>query len=350
MNQVIEADYKVVNERTLEVIVAEIQTIEAQVYEAAVTGAVKIGIRLQEIKETVGHGNWYDWIEEHLGYSKRQAQRFMEIAEKYGDENSEYFKAISNATTSSHLSISKALALLKVPENEVEEFVENNDISDMKVKELEDTIKKLKEEKEEAENKVESVSEMSANETRRMAEEIGELKRALEKAEQEKLDAEAQGSTSEEAQKDIEEKQAEIEKLQKKLEKAKKDIEKAKSEKEAIESKHKSEIDGITEKVKAEAMEEALKTAKESVSDKLKEAQDAVAEAIKRAETAEKNLEIAGSEVQMKRKINMNLIGTLAGEIKEAIDSEEAPDKRSEMLAKTRAFISAIADIFKEGN
>lgn len=348
MNEVIEAKFEVVVERTPEVIATEIRTIEAQVYEVALTGAVKIGNRLQEIKDAVGHGNWYEWIEEHLGYSKRQAQRFMEIADKYGDENSEYFKLISKTTTSSHLSISKALALLKVPENEVEDFAENHNIEDMKVKELEEEIKKLKAEKEKAENKAESISELSSNETRRMAEEIGELKKALEKAEQEKLDAEAQGSASEDAQKDIDAKQAEIEKLTAKLDKAKAKAKKLEEEKKSLEEGKEKELQTVKEKAMQEAMDAALEKAKEAMECALASEREKTESALQRAEQAEKNLENANSEIQMKRKVNMQLIQSLANELKAVIDTEPDAEKKKDMLAKSRGFISAMADIFKE--
>ena len=67
----------------------------------------------------------------------------MKIATEYGDENSPYAKNV-------HVygfEYFKALRLLQVPESEVESFAEKNDIQDMTVKELEDKIKALKQEK-----------------------------------------------------------------------------------------------------------------------------------------------------------------------------------------------------------
>lgn len=143
MNNIVEAEYKVVQERTLPVIASEILLIEENVGRVALDGAIRIGDKLKEAKEITGHGGWEKWCSENLGYSQRKAQRFMEISEEYGNENSPY----SKATILSDLSISKALALLKVPEDEVETFAENNDIGDMTVKDLEEEIRKLKEEK-----------------------------------------------------------------------------------------------------------------------------------------------------------------------------------------------------------
>ncbi len=144
MSNIVEADYRVVPERTLPVIASEILYIESQVAKTALDGAIQIGNKLKEAKGKVDHGQWEDWCNENLNYSKSKAEKMMKIATEYGDENSPYAKTY----TCTDLSISKALRLLQVPENDVESFAEKNDIQDMTVKELEDKIKALKQEKE----------------------------------------------------------------------------------------------------------------------------------------------------------------------------------------------------------
>ena len=144
MSNIVAADYRVVPERTLPVIASEILYIESQVAKTALDGAIQIGIKLKEAKEKVDHGQWEDWCSENLNYSKSKAEKMMKIATEYGDENSPYAKTYM----CTDLSISKALRLLQVPESEVESFAEKNDIQDMTVKELEDKIKALKQEKE----------------------------------------------------------------------------------------------------------------------------------------------------------------------------------------------------------
>lgn len=146
MSNIIEAEYQVIPERSLPVIVAEIKTMETTVYRVTLQGIIRIGECLEEAKQQVGHGGWYDWCKDNLGYTQKQAQRFMQIARTYGDENSPY----SNVTNLADLSISKALALLQVPEEQVENFVETHDVDGMKFKELEEEIKALKESNEEA--------------------------------------------------------------------------------------------------------------------------------------------------------------------------------------------------------
>lgn len=193
MSNIVEADYRVVPERTLPVIASEILYIESQVAKTALDGAIRIGIKLKEAKEKVDHGQWEDWCSENLNYSKSKAEKMMKIATEYGDENSPYAKTYM----CTDLSISKALRLLQVPESEVESFAEKNDIQDMTVKELEDKIKALKQEKEDQSVEMEKEilelqerMEKKNDEAERLARDQ-EIQKALEK-EGDKLKAEAE--------------------------------------------------------------------------------------------------------------------------------------------------------------
>lgn len=166
MSNIIEAEYKVIQERTLPVIASEILQIEENVGRVALDGAIRIGEKLKEAKEQVEHGQWESWCQDNLNYSKSKTEKLMKIAAEYGNENSVYAKTY----TCTDLSISKALRLLQVPEDEVESFAENNNVSEMTVKELEAEIKALKEEKADAEAlKKESI---------RMKQELDDLKAA----------------------------------------------------------------------------------------------------------------------------------------------------------------------------
>ena len=179
MSNIVEADYRVVPERTLPVIASEILYIESQVAKTALDGAIQIGNKLKEAKGKVDHGQWEDWCNENLNYSKSKAEKMMKIATEYGDENSPYAKTYM----CTDLSISKALRLLQVPENDVESFAEKNDIQDMTVKELEDKIKALKQEKEyqsiEMEKEIlglQEQMEQKNDEAERLARELAALK------------------------------------------------------------------------------------------------------------------------------------------------------------------------------
>ena len=140
MSDSIEARYQIVQERTLPVIVSEIIQIDRTVSAIALDGAIQIGNKLQEAQKMVPAGEWVKWLDENLNYSQRQAYNFMEIASNYGNKNSRYF----SLQMSANLSISKALELLKVPEEEVETFAENTDVESASVRELREQIKQLK--------------------------------------------------------------------------------------------------------------------------------------------------------------------------------------------------------------
>ncbi len=136
MNEIVNAEYRVVQERTLPVIASEILQIERNVYAVAMDGAIQIGRKLQEAKDMVEYGQWESWCRDNLNYSHSQATRFMKIATEFGDKNTPY----SKIATSQEVSISKALELLKVPEEQVETFVEEHDIEEISVRELREEI------------------------------------------------------------------------------------------------------------------------------------------------------------------------------------------------------------------
>ena len=197
MSNIVEADYRVVPERTLPVIASEILYIESQVAKTALDGAIQIGNKLKEAKEKVDHGQWENWCSENLNYSKSKAEKMMKIAVEYGDENSPYAKTYM----CTDLSISKALRLLQVPETEVESFAEKNDIQDMTVKELEDKIKALKQEKEdqsiEMEKEILELQEQMEQKLKAEKEARDQqIQKALEK-EKDKLKAEAETAAAE---------------------------------------------------------------------------------------------------------------------------------------------------------
>lgn len=353
MNEVIEAKFEVVAERTPEIIAAEIKIIEAHVTKTVLSGAIEIGKKLEEVKGQVGHGNFENWCEENLSYSKSKAERFMKISSEYGKEGSLYFEAISKTSTLTDLSISNALKLLQVPEEEVEKFTEEHDVSSMKFKELEEEIKRLKEAKEETDLVLEDEREKANSEIEELEKRIKELEAEKEKAEQqeEQPPAEDNSKLIEDLDKmhdEVLSKQEEIEKLTAKLDKAKAKAKKLEEEKKSLQEGKEKELQTVKEKAMQEAMDAALEKAKEAMECALASEREKTESALQRAEQAEKNLENANSEIQMKRKVNMQLIQSLANELKAVIDTEPDTEKKKDMLAKSRGFISAMADIFKE--
>ncbi len=69
------------------------------------------GRLLREVRDQVEHGEWLDWVHS-VNFHKRRAQRYIKLVDEY-----------PNATMLSLLDLSKALALLRVPEGERDEFL-----------------------------------------------------------------------------------------------------------------------------------------------------------------------------------------------------------------------------------
>lgn len=118
-----------------------IETVTGEILEAKRTGGeavLTIGRGLMEAKGMLSHGEWLPWLAEQVGFSERQAQRFMRLSREY-----------SNPTLVSDLGARKALALLALPEPEREEFVElrhaidgeEKAVADMSAAELEQAIR-----------------------------------------------------------------------------------------------------------------------------------------------------------------------------------------------------------------
>ena len=302
MSNIVEADYRVVPERTLPVIASEILYIESQVAKTALDGAIQIGIKLKEAKEKVDHGQWEDWCSENLNYSKSKAEKMMKIATEYGDENSPYAKTYM----CTDLSISKALRLLQVPESEVESFAEKNDIQDMTVKELEDKIKALKQEKED-----QSVE---------MEKEILELQERMEKKndEAERLAGELAALKSQTADPD------EITKLEEKLQKTKireKELkEKLKAEKEAREQEIQKALEKEGDKLKAEAAKQIEITRRDN---------ESMAQRVKELEAKIDNV---SNESLMLFKLKVDQLQKIYQECQEAATETPDPDKTKAAL------------------
>ena len=256
MNEVVDVEFREVQERTLPVIASEIKTIEEVVYKTTLEGVIQIGKRLEEAKEQVGHGSFSDWCKECLGYSQRQAQKYMEISSKYSDKNSPF----SNANISSHLSISKAYSLLALPEEEVENFTEEHDVDSLTVKQLEEEIKSLKEEK--------------TRELEEKTEEVQELKSIMLQLENEKAnipDTEALEAELRQMREALEQAEEEKEKLEQKVDKFKGKINKAEEEKEKAVKKVTDERDDAIKTAVNEAIEETYKEAQRAAEEEMAE-------------------------------------------------------------------------------
>lgn len=116
-------------ERTIETIEGEIQVLKAQTAQ----NIVEIGKRLGEAKGMLPHGQWQPWLENNVQFSYRTAARFMQVADRF-----------SNVSALAHLEASKVYALLDVPADQLEGFVEEHDVENLSARELQEAIKAQK--------------------------------------------------------------------------------------------------------------------------------------------------------------------------------------------------------------
>lgn len=136
MTKIVKKEESTTLERTPVVIAAEIRGIDQQTREIVMRSAIEIGRRLVEAKELVPHGEWGKWLEENVSYKQSTANNFMRIAKEYAGSNLEALGS---------LSYTQAVALLSLPSDEREQFVEENNVSDMSSRELQAAIKEKQE-------------------------------------------------------------------------------------------------------------------------------------------------------------------------------------------------------------
>lgn len=199
--------------RTPDLIAAEINNIKNQTRKIVLYNSIEIGRRLTEAKTLISHGEWGKWLEESVDYSQSTANNLMRIFQEYGaDQISLLGDAKSQAF--GNLSYSQAVALLGVPKDEREQFIEENDVENMSTRELQKAIK----EKEEAEKKLETANQIAnekSEEAKKLMEEKQKVNEDLKKLQDElKEEKEKSKKEIEELQKSILNKKKELQQAQ----------------------------------------------------------------------------------------------------------------------------------------
>lgn len=251
-------------QRDISIVTAEIKDICTQARRMVLISAVEIGRRLVEAKEILPHGEWGNWLKNEVQFSQSTANKHMKVFEKFGSKQMSLFGAELNSETFTNLSYSQALKLLSVPDDELEEFVEDNNIADKSVREIDRLIK----ERDDAVKERDAALEQAA-----LAEEY--------ETELNKLRAEAEESKAKVdklTDKGIEF-ASQINDLNDKLIKSKEAEKKAKAKLKELKENPTVPQEQI-DKLRAEAEEKAAQT-------KAKEIEDALAELKKKLEAAE---------------------------------------------------------------
>lgn len=122
MNEITTAE---INRLTTEISILKQQTAQ---------NIIEIGKRLIAVKEMLPHGEWGKWLEEKVEFSQEHARRFMKIA-----------KECSNSTSMLNLPPTKVFALLDLPQDQREEFIQNNPVDEMSTRELQQVVKEKQE-------------------------------------------------------------------------------------------------------------------------------------------------------------------------------------------------------------
>ena len=128
-----------VKEMTLDTRAERIRQLQADVQH----GIIEIGFELIAAKKQVGHGSWAQWLQKEFEWSQRTANRFMAIAERFGNsklDNAVQFKA------------STLQAMLALPEGDEHAFIEaqaalGKPIENQSAREVQVAIKKWKKDK-----------------------------------------------------------------------------------------------------------------------------------------------------------------------------------------------------------
>ena len=136
MNEIIDS-----TARTASTIAAEIRFLDRQAADTCIRYIIEIGRRLVEAKTLVEDGQWLNYIKTELNYEKSTAQNYMRLYERFGTGQASLFGSFAESQTFGSLTYTKALALLQVPEEDLEEFAEENDIANMSTRELKQAIK-----------------------------------------------------------------------------------------------------------------------------------------------------------------------------------------------------------------
>lgn len=259
-DKIIEAEYKEVMPERLSSLANEIRYYST----AILANLLEVGRRFREAKEICPKGEWAKWVKDATGYEISMAENYIRIFKEYGGGQINLGGDFENSQSIAALGVTKLLELAKLPADEREEFVEENNITqETTVKELQvlikqkteenDRLKRASEQKEEVLNDKITLLETFKNQSEEAARakdiEIAELKRQI--ADIENGDSVADNDAMAEMIKEAEENaklglQKEINKLTAEKEKAEKEVKdykaKIKAEKEKAEAeKAKSE-------------------------------------------------------------------------------------------------------------
>lgn len=196
-------------QRTPDIIGAEIRGLTQQAKTMTLWFGIEIGRRLTEAKEMLEHGQWLAYLKEQTEFSQPSASRLMRLYDEYGAKQTSLFGAESNYSTLNNLSISNALRLLAVPEDEREEFAAEHDVEHMSARELDELIKQRDEAEKRAARAEEQVQQ-AADGAAKADEQYQKAKQELHLLREKLGNAEAQKAAAEKELSELRERPVEV--------------------------------------------------------------------------------------------------------------------------------------------
>lgn len=196
-------------QRTPDIIGAEIRGLTQQAKSMTLWFGIEIGRRLTEAKALLEHGQWLAYLKEQTEFSRSSAGRLMTLYKEYGAAQTSLFGAEANYPTLNNLSISNALRLLAVPEDEREEFAAEHDVEHMSARELDELIKQ-RDEAEKRAAKAEEQVQQAADGAAKADEQYQKAKQELHLLREKLENAEAQKSAAEKELSELRERPVEV--------------------------------------------------------------------------------------------------------------------------------------------
>lgn len=292
-------EWKKTEELTAEELGGEIRLLLRQARQMALECGIQVGYRLWLAKEKVGEG-FAGWVERETDISKSSAYRFIQLYKEYGSEQGSLLGVENVFPTLGNVSVSNALRLIAIPEEEREEFAREVDAEHISARELGEAIRERDAARKRAETAEKELAEKAAalddqitkrEDAEDAAQRLEALLREAEKRPTElAIDETAVQKAAEEARKAAEaEGEKEIDKLKKALE--------------AAEDARKS-AEAAAKKESAAAAEKAAETARaaqaeaEALRKKLRTAESGASEAILLVRLAQENFNLAVEKLQ----------------------------------------------------
>ncbi len=164
----------VVAVRSLEIVTAEIHTIERNARRVFLDSVIQIGTRLEEAKQLVLPGNWLNYLKDELGYKPSTAQNYMRLAREFGDGQIS-LTGKDPGKLFGELSYSQLMPLIGLNEDEREQLAEENDLLSMSSREIAALVK----ERDELKSKLDGADALK-QEAEKAKEETGKLKNQIE--------------------------------------------------------------------------------------------------------------------------------------------------------------------------